>query len=152
MIVALLAVVAGIIALGLLFYGPRAARLTIALAALSVFAWGMLSGMAQERPAGRFALGRVFVLTSPDKEPVAAATDEATEKEFQRLAAANDDLGITRLVEVGRVLLLLPGTRVRVIDSKYFWGGPYQVRILEGPSLGEAVWVQGSLLRGPKRL
>jgi len=92
------------------------------------------------KPAGKAAakaatdfVGRVFALRNDSGAGkfVSLPIDETTQKEQQKLEAANDDLGLSLLFADGKVLMVQTGTQVKVLDAQ---GGnaSYEVRILAG--------------------
>ena len=78
-------------------------------------------------------VGKVFALRSDSAAGkfVSLPIDETTQKEQQKLEAANDDLGLSLLFADGKVLMVQTGTQVKVLDVQSD-GSSCEVRILAG--------------------
>jgi DNA-binding winged helix-turn-helix (wHTH) protein len=78
-------------------------------------------------------VGKVFALRSDSGAGkfVSLPIDETTQKEQQKLEAANDDLGLSLLFADGKVLMVQTGTQVKVLDVQSD-GSSCEVRILAG--------------------
>jgi DNA-binding winged helix-turn-helix (wHTH) protein len=94
-------------------------------------------------------VGNVFLLCSEtDSHFVLLPIDENALKEKQKVEAANDDLGLSLLSASGKLLLVLSGTKVRVLEPRQL-PSSYEVRILDGEYTGETAVVQRRNLKGP---
>ncbi len=85
--------------------------------------------------------GRLYV---DETSVVPLAVDEQAYDELTKAMAARDYYGIDELVSSGRVLHLPPNTRVLVLEIGLF---KKRVRILEGPSAGNAGYVAQGWVR-----
>lgn len=79
---------------------------------------------------------------------VLVPVDENTEKEREKLEAANDDLGLALLIASGKILFVPRGTKVRVLGMGPLHGS-YEVRILEGEHFGQTALVPRKHLGAP---
>ena len=78
-------------------------------------------------------VGKVFALRSDSAAGkfVSLPIDQTTQKEQQKLEAANDDLGLSLLFADGKVLMVQTSTQVKVLDEQSD-GSSCEVRILAG--------------------
>jgi len=78
-------------------------------------------------------VGKVFKLRSDSGAGkfVSLPIDQTTQKEQQKLEAANDDLGLSLLFADGKVLMVQTSTQVKVLDEQSD-GSSCEVRILAG--------------------
>lgn len=97
--------------------------------------------------AERAAVGEDATVTLGTGEKVMACRTAEGLDEFYRLSNAGDTLGIAQLALSGRCALLEDSTLVRVIDRGI---GTRQVRVLEGPLIGESWWTSEEWLRPVK--
>jgi DNA-binding winged helix-turn-helix (wHTH) protein len=88
-----------------------------------------------KRSAASKSVGRVFEVRGGKEKYMLAAVDQASQKERDRLDAANDDVGFSLLIAHQKVLLLPSGLKVRVIEA-HEPGLMLEVRILEGEHYG----------------
>jgi hypothetical protein len=74
-----------------------------------------------------------------------AATKEALDR-LNRLAAANDTVGVAQLAEAGLVYPVRHGTQARVLGAGW---ATMEVRIIDGPYAGRSGWVASEFVRKP---
>ncbi len=86
--------------------------------------------------------GYVSVGTSTTKVVLMGGTKEDYEEMF-KLIIARDDLGVSKMVLDGRVLMVEPGTKVKVIGTKI---GSREVRIMSGKYLSQSGWVPNEMV------
>lgn len=85
--------------------------------------------------------GQVATLSAEGEHPFALiCVDEQTAAEREKLDAANDDVGLSLLIASQRLLMVLKGTPVRILEAEEM-GSHCQVRILEGEHYGKTAWV-----------
>lgn len=70
---------------------------------------------------------------------VAVAIDDSALHVFNELRAANDNLGLTKLLKSGRIFTVEEGTAFKVLDSSW---NHYKVRVLGGPQRANAGWIR----------
>jgi hypothetical protein len=96
-----------------------------------------------ERPAS-LSSGDQCVL-SANGTAVFLSIDENTNERLTRLCTAGDQAGVAELVALGRVAVIKPGTRAKIISRGFLTS---EVRILEGDHASESGIVDSEFLRG----
>jgi DNA-binding winged helix-turn-helix (wHTH) protein len=94
--------------------------------------------------------GKVFSLVAEDgTECVLAPLDSKSFEEWRKLAALNDDVGISMMITQHRLLLLEAGKTVRLLgrDATTGW---CEVRILEGEHYGKTALIEKKSLQAAK--
>lgn len=76
------------------------------------------------------------------------ASDSATLLELEKAQSANDSIGVSNLIQSGRVWAVNNGTKALVIDSDS--RGGVNVRILEGRQTGRSGWTDEAWLTSSK--
>jgi hypothetical protein len=99
-------------------------------------------------PTPSLHIGDEAILSLPGAQAIflASAEDEEAYDELIDAENASDIEGIARMMARGRAFRVPNGTRVKVIGSSF---SSRKVRILEGPYLGEAGWVQADFVVAP---
>jgi len=91
-------------------------------------------------------VGRVAELFTDDQPAFAlVSVDEESAAEREKLDAANDDVGLSLLIASQRLLMVLKGTQVRILEVQET-RSRCQVRILEGEHYGKTALVPLKLL------
>jgi hypothetical protein len=70
-------------------------------------------------------------------------------KQFNKAAAADDDIGFAELISQGKVFPVAKNTKVKVIDISVIKFA-YQVRVLEGEKYGSAGWISTEFVHKQK--
>jgi hypothetical protein len=73
--------------------------------------------------------------------------DREAYEEARILSQAHDELGITGMVDSGRIMLVPGGTQVRVIEVNGILDVTCRVRVLQGPLTGQDGWIPIKLLQ-----
>lgn len=89
-------------------------------------------------------LGDEVVLGFKGRGIVVLAVDDKSWDELIAAQNADDLVGIRKLAEAGRAVLVPGGSRAKVIDTGFT---SFRVRILDGEAAEEAGWIQRELVR-----
>lgn len=89
--------------------------------------------------------GRIHVET----DFIAGATTQDNYDAYLKAVSANDRIGVFNLLAQGRIYSIDNGTKVLVLDRGGFLGSLVQIRVLDGPELGSALWVAVEFVDGP---
>jgi hypothetical protein len=73
--------------------------------------------------------------------PLLVPLDKEAYEEVEKLAQANDDLGVRGMVASGRAILVPGGTQIKVIEVNGILDLMCRVRILEGSYTGQDGWI-----------
>jgi hypothetical protein len=113
--------------------------------------------MPTATPSELVHIGEIGKLKLGDAKIVPVAATEKAYDALWKSMAANDTEGEAMMAANGELMIVAPGTKVRVIDSKVgfmFTNMRKQVRILSGPFSGRSGWVASSWVvqaeSGPK--
>ena len=81
---------------------------------------------------------------------VFVGVDEKAVDAIYKAMLNKDEAGMEELARAGRIFIVSPGTKVRVLDLHGFLGTLSEIRILEGPQKGRRGFVSTSLVADKK--
>ena len=81
---------------------------------------------------------------------VLVGVDEKAVDAIYKALMAKDETGIEELAAAGRIFIVAPGTKVKVLDLHGFLAPRSEIRILEGPQKGRRGFVSTSLVADKK--
>ena len=91
--------------------------------------------------------GEILYLHDGDGDPIHVASDLFAWEDMVKFLKARDDQGLRELIDAGRVARIDDDTQIRFLEltrtSKFRVA---EVRILDGPQAGKAVWVSSYYL------